>query len=91
MRHAGGKPAEHVGDGNAHPADSGSPTALAGFNSDDVLIPSRSLVAAGSCILAKTAGARESRRGWSGQYKFHVHGRMVKVSIDEVEPCSLAA
>jgi hypothetical protein len=39
MRHAGGKPSEHVGDGNAHPADSGSPSALAGFNSDDVLIP----------------------------------------------------
>jgi hypothetical protein len=38
MRHPGGKPSKHIGDGNAHPADSWAPTSLAGFDSDDVLI-----------------------------------------------------
>jgi hypothetical protein len=50
MRHAGDKPSEHVGDGNAHPTATGSPTALAGFNSGDVLIP-HIPVLNGSCIM----------------------------------------
>jgi hypothetical protein len=32
------QPAEHVGNGNAHAADTGAPAALARFNRDDVLV-----------------------------------------------------
>ena len=38
MRHTSGQPAEHVRNGDSHPADARSPATFTWFKSDDVLV-----------------------------------------------------